>query len=194
MPPAGGDPMMGGMPPGMPPMPPGGDPMAGGAMPPVPPELMAIAQGGGGGRAMPMPGMDPAMAGGAPPMPGGDPMMGMDPAAMGGEMPPEAGGDEELIGRVDAMEDMLSQIAEALGIQVNEPPMDAPPGTEPADMAAASDMGMDPALGEGFNDEAMGMGGAPPELPPMEGPETMKTASGETVTIASMLQRMNQYK
>jgi hypothetical protein len=82
------------------------------------------------------------------------------------------------------MEDMLAQIAQSLGVQINEEaPMDGGGDAqlEPSDMQDASNMGMDPMMAEGFNEEALA-------------PQTMKTASGDEVLISDMLRKMSQYR
>jgi hypothetical protein len=122
VPPGGmmGDPSMGGMPPGAPPMDPaamgGAPPTDGLASAPLPADPNAPMDPAMMAGAMP-PGGDPAMMAGAMP-PGGDPAaMGGDPAAMGApapEAPPAppadpAAGDPDVGSRLKMLEEKLQQ-------------------------------------------------------------------------------------
>jgi len=188
--------------------PPGMDPAAmgaaAGAMPPMDPAMMGGAPPMDPAMAGAAPPMDPAMMGGMPPM---DPaMMGMDPAAMGG-MPPMdpaamaggpvmlnledlrevvkevKGGDgdsgnDEIIERLDMLEEQVGQILEALNI-----PEEVEQGTDteaeiPAAEAEAA-MAQDPAMLAAI----LGGGG---------GMETQANAKPKGAKLSSVVKRLRK--
>lgn len=213
--PPAGDPMAGGMPPGMDPaamggMPPGMDPAAMGGMPPG---MDPAAMGG-----MP-PGMDPAAMGGMPP--GGDPAaMGMMPAAAPPADPaaaadPSAGSPksakqqkEELMNGIQASLDdikdytynnlmILIKIANALNVQIPAETLVSPPDgknmdimSDPSAISAAASAPPDQAGGAAPAPAPVDAGAVPPDMAGMPAPTDMPPAEAAPSEVKMSMYRM----